>query len=144
MAGYVRTIDIAATPDAVWSVLGDVEKWPQWTPSILKVERLEQGSFAIGSTARVKAKGFPEAPLTVTELTPGRSFTWEGKSAGLRTVMSHTIEPVSGGSRVTLSVIPAGPLAMLVGWYMARAAKPNVDTEAESLKRHVEAGERST
>ncbi len=138
MAKYERSIDIAATPDAVWSVLGDVEKWPQWTPSILEVERLEQGAFAIGSTARVKAKGFPEAPLTVTELTPGRSLTWEGRSAGLRTIMSHVIEPVSGGARVTLAVIPQGPVAKLVGWYMARAAKPNVDTEAESLKRRVE------
>jgi len=138
MARYERTIDIAATPDAVWSVLCDVEKWPQWTPSILEVERLEQGTFAIGSTARVKPKGFPEAALTVTELTPGRSFTWEGKSAGLRTIMKHVIVPVEGGARVTLSIIPEGPVAMLVGWFVARAARPNVDTEAESLKRRVE------
>ena len=81
MAGYVRTIDIAATPDAVWSVLGDVEKWPQWTPSILTVERLEQGAFAIGSTARVKPKGFPESLLTVTEYAPASTRATVGSKS---------------------------------------------------------------
>lgn len=139
MARYDRVVQIAAPPAVVWSVLEDVEKWPQWTPSILSVVRESAGAFGLGSTAKVKPKGFPESVLTVTEFSPGRSFTREGKGgAGPRAILSHVIEPADGGSRVTLSMIPAGPAALLVGWLAARMSKSNVGTEAESLKRRAE------
>lgn len=140
MAGYKRSVQIDAPPAVVWSALEDVERWPDWTPSIESVARQETRTFGVGSTAKVKAKGFSESVLRVTEHTNGRSFTWEGPGGpGLRIVMAHVVEPADGGSRVTLSVIPAGPSALVVGWLVGRMSKANVDTEAESLKRRAEA-----
>ncbi len=140
MAGYERSVQVDAPPAVVWSVLEDVERWPDWTPSIESVVRQETGAFGVGSTAKVKAKGFPESVLRVMEFTNGRSFAWEGPGGpGLRVIMSHAVEPAGGGSRVTLSIIPAGPSALFVGWLVGRMSKANVDTEAESLKRRAEA-----
>ena len=90
----------------------------------------------------MKPKGFPESVLTVTEFSAGRSFVWEGRGGvGLRIIASHVIEPADGGSRVTLSIIPAGLAAPFVGWLAARMSRSNVDTEAESLKRRAEGRE---
>ena len=139
MARYARMVDIAAPPEAVWSVLADVDKWPAWTPTILSVVRLESGAFGLGSSAKVKAKGFAESVLRVTEWTPGRSFTWEGPAGpGMRILLGHVIEATDGGSRVTLSIDPAGPLAMFIGWLAARMARGNLNVEAERLKARVE------
>lgn len=139
MARYERSIQIDAEPAVVWPVLADVDRWPEWTPTILSVARQNSSAFGLGSTAKVKAKGFPESVLTVTEFSPGRSFSWEGRGGvGLRVLFAHEIEPADGGSRVTLSVTPSGPAAVVVGWLAARLAKSNIDTEAESLKRRAE------
>ena len=139
MAGYERVIEIEAPPAVVWAILEDVEKWPTWTPSILRVVRQESGTFGVGSTAKVKAKGFPEGLLRVTELSPGRSFTWQGSSGpGFRVLLGHAIEAVGAGSRVTLSITPVGPAAICMGWLAARMSKPNINIEAESLKVRAE------
>jgi carbon monoxide dehydrogenase subunit G len=139
MARYDRSIHIDAPPTVVWSVISDVEKWPDWTPTILTVVRQQQGDFGLGSTAKVHPKGFPDALLTVTEFTPGRSFTWEGKGGvGMTVQLAHIVEPDGDGSRVTLSVIPGGPAAPFFGWLAARMSKKNVDIEAESLKTRSE------
>jgi carbon monoxide dehydrogenase subunit G len=139
LAKYERTIEINAEPSAVWLVIADVERWPEWTPSILSVVRIAPGPFGLDSTARVRPRGFRESVLHVTEFSPGRSFTWEGSGGpGLRIVMSHVVAPADSGSRVTLTVAAAGPAALLVGWLVARMSKRNVDIEAESLKRRIE------
>ena len=139
MARYDRTVHIDAPTPAVWAVIADVEKWPDWTPTILTVVRHDQGDFGLGSTANVHPKGFPDSLLTVTEFTPGRSFTWEGKGGvGITVRLAHIVEPDGDGARVTLSVIPGGPAAPFFGWLAARMSKKNVEVEAESLKKRVE------
>lgn len=139
MARYERVVQIAAPPATVWSVLEDVERWPEWTPSILSVVRQEATAFGLDSTANVRPKGFPESLLRVTEFSPGRSFTWEGSGGpGLRVILPHVIELDGDASRVTLSVTAAGPAAPFLGWLVARMARRNIKTEAESLKRRAE------
>ena len=137
MARYERTIQIDAPPSAVWAVMANLERWPEWTPTIL--ELLTDGALGSGSTARVTPKGRREGVWRVTEFLPERSFTWEtGAGPALRVVAGHVVEPADRGSRGTLTITPAGPAAPLVGWLVARMSKSNVDTEAESLKRRVE------
>jgi carbon monoxide dehydrogenase subunit G len=40
---YETQVAIHATPEAVWAVLAEVERWPEWTPSMTLVRRLERG-----------------------------------------------------------------------------------------------------
>ena len=77
-------IDISAPPQRVWSVTTDIERWPEWTASVLSVRRLDSGKFRVGSRARIRQPKFLPAVWEVTELKEGRNFTWVTRSTGLR------------------------------------------------------------
>jgi uncharacterized membrane protein len=136
-----RTVNINAPPELVWSVMADVERWPEWTESMKSVERLESGEFGVGSKAKLKIRRSPNANIwTVTELTANRSFTWETNSGGVKGVASHLIEADGGGSKATLTVDLSGPVATLFGWFIGGPTRENVEMEAEGLKRRSEEG----
>ena len=133
-------IDIAAPPERVWSVISEVERWPEWTPTMQQVQRLDDGPFAIGSRARIRQPRGPVAIWTVIVLEAGRYFEWHSATPGLRQVAGHRVEPIaSRGSRVTLSFNWSGPLAPIVRLFFGKLARSYVQTEAQSLKRHCEA-----
>lgn len=132
-------VDIDATPDAVWTVLTDVERWPEWTASMILVRRLEEGPFGMGSRARVRQPGLPPAVYTVTEYEPGRAFSWAARSPGVTVIGGHHVGPRGDGhATVRLTVRLTGVLAPLVGLFAARPARRYVAMEAEGLKRRCE------
>ena len=92
---HTETRTVAASAEDVWRILADVERWPTWTRSMTSIEL--DGPFAVGATARVKQPRLPAVTWEVTELHPGRSFTWQNESVGLHSVGEHTVTagPVS-------------------------------------------------
>lgn len=134
-----RTIDIDAPPDVVWRVMTDVEKWPEWTPSMRRIEKMGDAPFGKGSSARVAARFAPRAVWTVTEFEENRSFTWEAKTANSQAVAGHVIEPDGAGSKVTLSVDVTGSwMIKVLGPLMAITIRRSVRQEADGLKRRSE------
>ncbi|WP_330276965.1 SRPBCC family protein [Lentzea sp. NBC_00516] len=134
MPGLQHAITIAAPPERVWEVLIDVERWPERISTVDSVERLDDGPFTVGSSARLRQPKLPEAVWTVTELTRGMSYTWESKQPGALSVASHVVEPHPDGTRLTLAVSVSGPLSG-PGWlFTKRLARRYVETEAASIK----------
>ena len=37
MTHFSVTVDIPAPPDRVWAVIADVERWPEWTPTVTRI-----------------------------------------------------------------------------------------------------------
>jgi uncharacterized membrane protein len=141
--GIERTIDIAAPKDSVWDVLTDVERWPQWTPTMRSVELLDETPFRVGARARIRQPRLPAAVWMVTVLQRQRYFAWENLAPGVRAIAGHRLEATGGNeTRVTLSIMWTGWLAPLVRLLYGRLARRYVRTEAESLKRHVESAAR--
>jgi uncharacterized membrane protein len=135
---HEESVQIEAPPERVWAVYTDVERWPDWSPVIRKIERLEDERLALGSTARIEAKGGPPSVWTVTEFTDGRSFSWKSSARGVKLMAWHLIEADGAGSKVKLGVRMSGLMATIFAPFLRRVAKRNVKTEAEGLKRRCE------
>jgi carbon monoxide dehydrogenase subunit G len=136
---YERTIDINATPERVWAVMTDIERWPEWTTSVRSARRIDDGPLAVGSRADMDLEGAPPSTWTVTTLEAGRSFAWTTSARGVPSVATHTVEPHDGGSRVRLGIEAASLLATLFSPWISRVFRRNVDREAEGLKAYCEA-----
>ena len=133
-------IDIAAGAGDVWSVLMDVESWPEWTASMSSVKRLDVGPFRMGSHVRILQPKLPRAVWTVTEVDPVRSFTWVASGPGFTTTAEHRVEPASERSvRVSLSLRQSCALAPILGLFLSGITRRYVTLEAEGLKRRCEA-----
>jgi uncharacterized membrane protein len=126
---YTVSRDVDAGADRVWAVVADVERMPTWTSSMRRVRVLDGTALAVGSRVRIEQPWLPPATWQVTELEPGRSYTWESPATGLHSTAWHTVDPLGEGrSRVTLGFRQTGPLAV-VGVLMGRLIRGYVDTE---------------
>lgn len=136
---FATSIKIEADPGRIWDTLLDVERWPEWTASMTRVERLDAGPLDLDSTARITQPKLPVTVWRVTEFKPGVSFSWTATGAGITTVGGHHVVAETGGSAtVVLSVEQAGLLAPL-SWLLTGAlTRRYVETEAQGLKRRCE------
>jgi uncharacterized membrane protein len=133
------TIEIAAPRQAVWTVLSDVERWPEWTPTMTSVEILDGLPLAVGNHVRIRQPRLPVVVWTVTTLETQRYFEWENAALGVKAVAGHRIEAVNPiHTRVTLTFAWTGWLAPLVRLLYGKLGRRYVQTEAESLKRRCE------
>jgi uncharacterized membrane protein len=135
---YEVTTDVDAAPDAVWQILVDVERWPEWTASMSSIERLDHGALAVASRVRVRQPKLPAADFTITDLQSGASFEWTSKRPGLTSVGDHRVAARPNGSQVTLVFRMTGVLAPIVAAFSGKLIRNYVDTEAEGLKRRAE------
>ena len=134
---FQTTRHIDAPVQRVWDVLFDVARWPEWTPTIKSVERLEDGPFQVGSRAEVRQPKLPRAVWEVTEVVDGQSFTWEATGPGLRTIARHEVVPDADGTEVTLSIEQTGPMGVVAGIVWGRLTQRYSELEAESLGKRV-------
>lgn len=136
---YSISVDVQAPPARVWEIVRDVERWHEWTASIRSIMRRDDGPFRIGSTALVRQPRLPPAVWTVTDLQDGRSFTWENRSPGIRSIGRHAVEPAAGGTRASLSIEFIGWLAPLFAMLFGGLTERYIGLEAAGLKRRGEA-----
>ena len=135
MTDFDISIDIAAPPSKVWTVMADVERWPEWTPTVTQVQRLDRGSLTVGSRLRIHQPRLPPAVWQVSELQEGRSFTWINRSPAVRITAKHSVEPLANGARAKLSLNFAGLLGPLVARLTRGLNERYLALEAEGLRR---------
>src|SRR4051812_38501962 len=130
---------VAAPPDRVWTLMGDPTTWSSWTASITSIEWIDGAGMAKGAAAKVKQPGFPTAKWTVTDVVPGRSFRWESRSPGIRSVGEHEVTPDGDGSHVRLAIRQTGVLAPVLALLAGKRSRRYVQMEADGLTRRAEA-----
>jgi uncharacterized membrane protein len=131
-------VDIGAPPEKVFGVLCDVERWPEWTPTMTSVQRLDNGPFGVGSRAQVRQPGLLPAVWKVTDLEDGCNFTWVARAPGLHMKAGHDVERRSAGSRVELSFQLSGLLAPVASLLFGALIEKYVTTESQKLKQRCE------
>ena len=122
-----HSTQIDAPIERVWSLTVDIESWPEITPTVTSVERLDTGALMIGSRAELKQPGQGTKVWTVTELERGRRFAWSARLMGTRMTGRHLLAEEADGTRNTLEIEIEGKLAPLVGlllrWPIGRALR---------------------
>ena len=135
---YDISVDIDAPASRVWEVMIDVERWHEWTPSITSIKRLDSGEFREGSRVRIKQPKLAPTVMTVTDLEPGRSFTWKTRAPGLEVTASHSVTPAGKGSQARLTLHFDGIVGGLLARAMQSLNERYVAYEAAGLKKRSE------
>jgi len=101
------TADAAA--QAVWALLADASRWPQWHAACRWVHSSAPGPLPVGATFDWKAH-----PVTlhsvVTESVPSKAFRYTAASGGLHADHTFTLTNTPHGTRVLSKETQAGPL----------------------------------
>ncbi|HEY5887952.1 MAG TPA: SRPBCC family protein [Acidimicrobiales bacterium] len=129
---------IEAPVEVVWALTEDVERWPDVTPTMTSVERLDDGPLAVGSQARIKQPGQGTRVWTVTRLEPGRLFAWSTKALGAHMEGSHELEAEPEGCVNRLGLEITGGTAGIVGRLLGRTLLKAITTENEGFKKVAE------
>lgn len=133
---YSHQSTISASPERVWDALIDIERWPDHIGSYESVERVDDGPLREGSTARVRQPGLRPTVFRVTDLQPGREFTWASDTAGVRTVARHVLEPDgAGGTRLLLTLEQTGVLAPVAKLLLGRKIRRYLGIESAGLRQ---------
>jgi hypothetical protein len=139
MTDFRHVVEIRASALHVWAVLLDVERWPEWTTSVTKVQRMDIGPLTLGSRTRIWQPRLRPAVWQVTSLDEQRLvFAWTTRSPGIRIIGLHYVEPLKSTSRVTLSLQYQGPLSPIVARFYANLSRDYLAREANDLRQRCE------
>lgn len=116
MKEFSATTTIAAPPEQIWSILTDASRYPEWEPTVDRIE----GTIAHGNkiTAYTKLSPGRAFPVTVSTFEPGKKMVWSGgMPLGLfRGERTFTLLPQDNGhTQVTVREVFRGPLLPLIG-----------------------------
>lgn len=136
---YHLTMDLAAPPEAVWRVISDYRRDPEWREGV-RMTCEPAGELREGTTTREALRmlgAWHHTVARIREVEAPRSFRFvsdDGRVDGARAV-----EPRAGGSHLTVALrvgVPAllAPLAPLLGWLFRR----RVGRDLARLRRLVE------
>jgi uncharacterized membrane protein len=131
--------EINASAELVWATMRDVERWPEWTPTVTSVRLRTSPPLAVGSRAVIRQPKLLPALWRIVELDDSlRSFTWVNSAPGVHFVAKHLVVPFGERSRVRLSLRFEGLLAGILGFATRKLNNRYLAMEAQGLKSRVE------
>lgn len=147
-----RSIEIAAQPAAVWSLVADVSRMGEWSPHTVEARWLDPtGGTAVGKrfrgTNRLPVVRRWTSTATVTECDPGRRFAFAvGKDPDdPNTLWSYEFEPTaSGGTRVTERWRMVREPAVVLAYYRLIGQDTRIARGVEETLRRLKAAAEET
>ncbi len=139
MKTFESNITIHAAPETIWTILTDAPAYPEWNPTVDKVE----GTIDRGQKIKVFAKISPNRafPVKVSEFRPGEKMVWSGgMPLGLfKGERTFTLTPGADGSvDFAMREVFSGLMSPLIERSIPDL-QPEFDRFAEALKRKAEA-----
>lgn len=104
------TRQIAAPASTVWELLVDVERWPEWGPSVRSASVDGGGPLRIGARGTVTTAVSVRLPFVITEFEHGRRWAWN--VAGIPAT-DHGVEPADEARCCVRIGVPALALPYL-------------------------------
>lgn len=105
------SVEVPAAPETVWSVVTDIDSYPQWN-TLLSV----RGEFAVGETVTVwlSIPGLPTVLISpeITVVEPERALRWRSRLFGIEADHAFLLEPLDdGGTRFVQTEQFSGAMA---------------------------------
>ena len=69
-------VAIKAPSSAAWELLIDTQRWPEWGPSVARVDCADR-YIALGSVGSVQTAFGPWLPFEITQFTAGQYWHWQ-------------------------------------------------------------------
>ncbi|MEN0063950.1 MAG: SRPBCC family protein [Myxococcota bacterium] len=97
------SVNVPASPEAVWAVLADVPRWPLWCPPVRRITHFAELTTG-GRVAYVLGMG-PGIPVTfdveLQIVEPPQRLQWTStKWWGVRGTRAFQLRPIDGGTEV--------------------------------------------
>jgi hypothetical protein len=139
MPQYSTSISINASQEAVWKVLSDVTHWHEWTPTVTKVETLDQAELKLNHRYKVYQPKLEPVVWTITVLEAPSVFIWEARLPGMTMIAEHELRTVNPNQTdLSLKFSFRGFLGEIMGRLTRKTAEEYMRTEAESLRKRAE------
>lgn len=100
-------IETTVSPKQVWSLLSDVSTWRSWNAGIEAVAL--EGPFASGTWFTMKPPGQEAMRSQLLDVRANQAFVDETRLDGLVVRVTHRLEPVASGTRITYLLEAEGP-----------------------------------
>lgn len=99
----------SATPEQVYAVLAEPERWAEWNEGVLRVEM--DGPFAAGTSAVMVLPDDTALPFTFAWVEEGKGFedVTPVPDAGAVVRVRHELLPADGGTEITYRCEVDGP-----------------------------------
>jgi uncharacterized membrane protein len=139
-----ESIDIDASPDRVYAVAIDYERYPEWATDVKEVEVLDRDAEGRGTRVKYKisALGNTIGYILAYDYTdaPG-GFSWKLEKAQVLSQLDGTyrFDPDGDGTRVSYTLLVNITFPM-PGFMKKAAAGMIVNNAMKQLKGYVEAG----
>jgi hypothetical protein len=139
-------IEIATSPEVLWTCFADLGKWPCWFPALVEAEWVAGIPWTVGAQLRQTIRvGFPLGSLTavatVVEVSPSPYVAWEGKVAGMEAIHGYRFEATASGTEALSRHEFYGFVALLFRiLFLSRRVHTIYRAALEGLKAYVETG----
>jgi hypothetical protein len=142
MKKNIRTeIEINASPEKVWQILSDFEKFSVWNPFVIKVS----GKPKVGEVLQIEVQ-LPESRLskfmpTVLKAEPNKELRWVGTMSlnAFRGEHFYKIEPLSDNKiRFVHGEHFSGWLVRLIWLFIGKQTEKGFQIMNEALKKEAE------
>jgi hypothetical protein len=129
------SLNVAATPEEVWSVLTDIAQWPAWNPDVKSA--WIDGPVAPGTTFRWKA-----GPGTITStfktVEPPHLLAWTGRTLGIRAIHVYRLGRHGDATMVRSEESWSGLPVRLARGSMQKTLQSAIESGLRHLKTRVE------
>jgi Polyketide cyclase / dehydrase and lipid transport len=133
-----ESIVSAASPQKIWQLWMDVERWRDWDEAI-EWSRLD-GALSPGTKGELKPKQGPKSNFTIAEIEPERKLTDTTKLPGCNLEFIHEIEPCPSGTKITHRIKMTGLTTPLFAQILGKNFTRELPIAIRNLDRLATAG----